>query len=78
MTAQAPGHKEELLEKIRQQFDSAPYPRIPLDESPKNNPNLLYIHSFVTAYYLRHQRVIDTHGKVILDAGCGSGWKSFI
>jgi ubiquinone/menaquinone biosynthesis C-methylase UbiE len=66
----------ELLEKIRQQFDSAPYPRISLDSNPQNNPKLLYIHSLVTAYYLRNQKVIDTKGKVILDAGCGTGYKS--
>jgi hypothetical protein len=26
----------ELREKIRQQFDTGPYPRIPLGKSPKN------------------------------------------
>lgn len=78
MTAQAPGHKEELLEKVRQQFDSAPYPRVPLDKSPKDDSNLLYIHNLVTPYYRRNQKVIETKGKVILDAGCGSGWKSLL
>ncbi|NJO30807.1 MAG: methyltransferase domain-containing protein [Richelia sp. SL_2_1] len=68
----------DLVEKIRQQFDSAPYPRISVDESPKDKPNLLYIHNLVTAYYLRNQKVIDTKGKVILDAGCGSGYKSLV
>jgi 2-polyprenyl-3-methyl-5-hydroxy-6-metoxy-1,4-benzoquinol methylase len=68
----------ELLEKIRQQFDSSPYPRIPLEKSPKSDPNSLYIHNLVTPYYLKNQKVIDTKGKVILDAGCGSGWKSLI
>ncbi|MDB9345591.1 class I SAM-dependent methyltransferase [Nodularia spumigena CS-586/05] len=68
----------ELLEKIRQQFDSAPYPRIPLEKSPKAQPHLLYIHSLVTSYYLRNQKVIDTKDKVILDAGCGTGYKSLI
>lgn len=68
----------DLLEKIRQQFDSAPYPRIPLDKSPKDNPNLLYVHNLVTPYYLRTHKVIDTNGKVILDAGCGSGYKSLV
>ncbi len=66
----------ELLEKIRQQFDSCPYPRIPVDKSPKNNAKLLYIHNLVTSYYLKYQKVIDTKDKVILDAGCGTGWKS--
>ena len=74
MQAQA----SDIVEKIRQQFDSAPYPRIPVDESPKGNPNILYIHNLVTAYYLRNQKVIDTKGKVILDAGCGSGYKSLV
>ncbi|MBE9198232.1 MULTISPECIES: methyltransferase domain-containing protein [unclassified Nodularia (in: cyanobacteria)] len=68
----------ELLEKIRQQFDSSPYPRIPLEKSPKTQPNLLYIHSLVTAYYVRNQKIIDPKNKVILDAGCGSGYKSLI
>ncbi|AFY56296.1 methylase involved in ubiquinone/menaquinone biosynthesis [Rivularia sp. PCC 7116] len=68
----------DLLEKIRHQFDSAPYPRIPIDESPKDKLNTLYIHNLVTAYYFRNQKVIDTKGKVILDAGCGSGYKSLV
>ncbi|MBD2006655.1 MULTISPECIES: class I SAM-dependent methyltransferase [Cyanophyceae] len=68
----------DLLEKIRQQFETSPYPRVPLDKSPKSDPNLLYIHNLVTPYYLRNQKVIDTKGKVILDAGCGSGYKSLI
>lgn len=70
--------QSDLLDKIRQQFDSSPYPRIPLDKSPKNDPNELYIHNLVTSFYLRDQKVIDTNGKVILDAGCGSGYKSLI
>lgn len=70
--------KSDLLDKIRQQFDSSPYPRIPLDKSPKHDPNGLYVHNLVTSFYLRDQKVIDTKGKVILDAGCGSGYKSLI
>ncbi|MEG4531486.1 class I SAM-dependent methyltransferase [Microcoleus sp. D2_18a_D3] len=68
----------ELIDKIRQQFDNAPYPRIPLETSPKNNYQTLYLHNLVTAYYIRNQKVIETEGKVILDAGCGSGYKSLI
>jgi len=66
----------DYIQKMRQQFDAAPYPRIPLDNSPKNNIKLLYIHSLVTAYYLRNQKLIETEGKVILDAGCGTGYKA--
>ncbi|MFS0513691.1 class I SAM-dependent methyltransferase [Nostoc sp. UIC 10607] len=68
----------DLLDKIRQQFDASPYPRVPLDKSPKDDTNLLYIHNLVTPYYLRNQKVIDPKGKVILDAGCGTGYKSLI
>ncbi|MBD1901278.1 MULTISPECIES: methyltransferase domain-containing protein [Cyanophyceae] len=68
----------ELLEKIRQQFENSPYPRTPLDQSPKDDVNGLYIHNLVTSYYLRNQKVLDTEGKVILDAGCGSGYKSLV
>jgi ubiquinone/menaquinone biosynthesis C-methylase UbiE len=70
--------QSDLLDKIRQQFDSSPYPKIPLEKSPKDNPNELYIHSLVTSFYLRDQKVVDTKGKVILDAGCGSGYKSLV
>lgn len=67
----------EAIEKMRQHFDAAPYPRIPLDTSPKNNIKLLYLHNFVTAYYLRNRQLVDTADKVILDAGCGTGYKAF-
>lgn len=63
-------------DKIRQQFDYGPYPRTPLDKSPKEESEVLYIHNLVTPYYLRHRKVIDTKGKVILDAGCGSGYQA--
>ena len=68
--------ESELLEKIRQQFDSAPYPMTPLDKSPKDDGNSLFVHNLGTPYYLRNQKVIETEGRVILDAGCGTGYKS--
>jgi len=67
-----------LLEKIRQQFDFGPYPRIAIDRSPKDNVSQLYFHNFVTPYYLRNQRVINTEQTTILDAGCGTGYKSLV
>ncbi len=66
----------EPLEKIRQQFDTGPYPRVPLEESCKDNYNLLYYHNYTTPFYLRNQQVIDTKDKIILDAGCGTGYKA--
>ncbi len=68
----------ELLEKIRQQFDFGPYPRIPVDRSPKDDVAALYFHDLVTSYYLRNKKVINTEGKVILDAGCGTGYKALV
>jgi 2-polyprenyl-3-methyl-5-hydroxy-6-metoxy-1,4-benzoquinol methylase len=69
----------ELLEKIRQQFKTAPYPRIELETyPPKDNFEALYVHNLVTPYYLRNRKVISTEGKVILDAGCGTGYKSLV
>jgi 2-polyprenyl-3-methyl-5-hydroxy-6-metoxy-1,4-benzoquinol methylase len=65
-------------EKIRQQFDYGPYPRKPLEVSPREEFEDLYVHNLVTPYYLRHRRVIDTQGKIILDAGCGSGYNALI
>ena len=47
----------DLREKIRQQFDTGPYPRIALEESPKNNAKLLYIHNLVNSYYLRNKKL---------------------
>ncbi len=70
--------KSETIEKIRQQFESAPYPRIPVDKSPKKDYELLFYHNFLTPYYLKNQKIIKTEGKAILDAGCGSGYKSLI
>ncbi|GGA40157.1 class I SAM-dependent methyltransferase [Okeania sp. KiyG1] len=70
--------ESELQAKIRQQFDVVTYPRIPVEKSPKDDYEFLYIHNFVTPYYLRNQKVINTEGKVILDAGCGSGYKALI
>ncbi|MFB2969969.1 class I SAM-dependent methyltransferase [Aerosakkonema sp. BLCC-F183] len=66
----------EILEKIRQQFETAPYPRTPLEKSPLGDAKFLNIHNIVNPYYLRNQKVIGTQGKVILDAGCGSGYKA--
>ncbi|MGQ4647757.1 methyltransferase domain-containing protein [Lyngbya aestuarii] len=68
----------DLIEKIRQQFDKTPYPRTPLEQSPKDDLNSLFIHNLVTPYYLVNQKITNTEGKVILDAGCGSGYKSLV
>jgi 2-polyprenyl-3-methyl-5-hydroxy-6-metoxy-1,4-benzoquinol methylase len=68
----------EIKEKIRQHFDHLPYPKIPVEISPKEDYQTLYQNSLVTPYYLRSQAVIDSAGKVILDAGCGSGYQALV
>ncbi|MCS6813232.1 MAG: methyltransferase domain-containing protein [Cyanobacteria bacterium] len=71
-----PSQDAAVLEKMRRQFDAAPYPHIPLDESPLEDLNWLYLHSVVTPYYLRYGQVVNPDGMMILDAGCGSGFTS--
>ncbi|MCS6813700.1 MAG: methyltransferase domain-containing protein [Cyanobacteria bacterium] len=62
-----------VLEKVRQQFDAAPYPNIAPTASINYTADFLFVHNLQTPYYLRHQRVLDTAATTMLDAGCGSG-----
>jgi ubiquinone/menaquinone biosynthesis C-methylase UbiE len=64
----------ELIEKIRQQFDRGPYPRVPLEKSAKDSQSRLYFHNIVTAYYRRNRQIITAADKLILDAACGTGY----
>lgn len=66
----------DLLEKIRQQFNSLPYPNVPIEQSPRHDANALYIHNLITPFYLRNQTLIDSRQVSILDVGCGSGYKT--
>lgn len=64
----------DYLGKTLEQFDSHPYPNIPIEESPKNNLKLLYDGSFVTARYRRDKMVItDLENRLMLDIACGTG-----
>ncbi|NJR69750.1 MAG: class I SAM-dependent methyltransferase [Synechococcales cyanobacterium CRU_2_2] len=67
---------EELLEKIRQQFDFGPYPRIPIESTPKNNLQDLFNHNLITPYYMRYQKLPKLAAPMILDIGCGTGYKA--
>ncbi len=69
-------HLKKHLDSVKQQFERSPYPRQPLEKTPKDNPSYLYRHHFASAYYHRNQQVIDPKDKLILDAGCGSGYKA--
>jgi len=67
---------ESEREIIRQQWETTPYPELPLETSPKNDANSLYLHNLVTPFYLRNHLVLETQGKLILDVGCGTGYTS--
>ncbi len=66
----------ELVEEFHQLFDTEPYPINLLEQFPKPDVAWLYAHNLVSPYYLKNQKVIETEGKLILDAGCGNGYKS--
>ena len=68
----------ELLEKLRQQFDAAPYPKIPLEQTSGGDVNFLHLHDLMVPHYMRSQRIVQPTGKLILDAGCGSGFKALV
>jgi len=63
-----PGH-----DTISQQYDFLPYPEIPVETPVSDRYAALYSHNLVTAYYRRDQHVVESDGRTILDAGCGSG-----
>lgn len=71
-----PVQSEELLEKIRKQFDFGPYPRIPLDATPQGDLQNLFNHNLITPYYMRCQKLPSPTDFSVLDVGCGSGYKT--
>ncbi len=76
MTVPSSESQADFLERMRRQFDFGPYPRYPIETVPSEEGNELFILNLVTPYYLRHGRVVDTAGRFILDAGCGTGYKA--
>jgi 2-polyprenyl-3-methyl-5-hydroxy-6-metoxy-1,4-benzoquinol methylase len=78
MTIPPSESQADFLERMRRQFDFGPYPRYPIDKAPREESNELFIHNLATPYYLRYQKTIDVSGKVILDAGCGTGYKALV
>ncbi|QFZ92971.2 class I SAM-dependent methyltransferase [Synechococcus elongatus] len=68
----------EALERIRAQFDYGPYPRVPLEATPKENYGALAIHDIRSAFYRRDRKLKATEGACILDVGCGSGFKTLM
>jgi SAM-dependent methyltransferase len=67
---------DSLRDRIRQQFDFGPYPRIPLDTDPQQDGALMLRHSWLTPHYLHYGRIPDSRRATILDAGCGTGYRT--
>ncbi len=63
---------EATIQRIREQFDFAPYPKIPVEQKPDRNK--LFRYNMINSFYLRDQQVVSSQGKSILDVGCGSGF----
>ncbi|WP_425217775.1 class I SAM-dependent methyltransferase [Tumidithrix helvetica] len=63
----------DAYDRVRDQYDQAPYPDFPIAYSPRQAINTLFPYDLTTAYYLRDRIVISPKGKLILDVGCGSG-----
>lgn len=69
---------DDIWEKVRQQYDFIPYPEKPIETPIGEDDNLLFVHNLATIYYLAKKQAINPAGKVILDAGCGTGWTSLV
>ncbi len=63
-----------LHTKVAQQYDQVPYPGYPIETSIQSNSDFVALHQIQTPYALIGQPQIQTEGKLILDAGCGTGW----
>jgi len=62
---------------VQAQFDEFPYPNVPIEQTVTDN-FALFANSLTTARYLRDRKVVLPEGKVILNAGCGSGWETLV
>ncbi|MBE9202520.1 methyltransferase domain-containing protein [Synechocystis salina LEGE 06099] len=61
-------------DKSLQQFESYPYPGIPIEEPLNQDIGELYKNCLVTSHYCRDKRVItDLENRAILDVACGTG-----
>ncbi|NER39228.1 MAG: methyltransferase domain-containing protein [Oscillatoria sp. SIO1A7] len=69
---------DDIWEKVREQYDFIPYPEKPIETPIGEDDNLLFVHNLATIYYSAKRQAIDSREKVILDAGCGTGWTSLI
>lgn len=69
--------KTAVSNPVQAQFDEFPYPNVPIEQTVTDN-FALFANSLTTARYLRDRKVVLPEGKVILNAGCGSGWETLV
>jgi ubiquinone/menaquinone biosynthesis C-methylase UbiE len=69
---------DDINDRLRQQFDYSPYPRVPIATTAKEFTHLLFVNSLTTANYIRDRQIVYSEGKQILDVGCGSGVTSLV
>ena len=61
---------------IRARYDANPYPSLPIDTEPRADPTTVFLSSYTTAHYIHSRKFASSEGKVILDAGCGTGFQT--
>ncbi|MGQ9837809.1 MAG: class I SAM-dependent methyltransferase [Cyanobacteriota bacterium] len=59
-------------------YEALPYPNVPLSQTARNALPEMFKMSYTTAQYFRTHAVIEPEGKVLLNAGCGSGWETLM
>lgn len=59
-------------------YEALPYPNVPLSQTARNALPEMFKMSYATAQYLRTHAIVPPEGKVLLNAGCGSGWETLM
>lgn len=59
-------------------YEALPYPNVPLSQTARNALPEMFKMSYTTAQYLRTHTIVPPEGKVLLNAGCGSGWETLM
>lgn len=64
--------------QVRDFYEEIPYPNAPIPESVRNNLDGMFKVNYTTAQYLRTHGIHGSEGKVMLNAGCGSGYETLL
>jgi len=64
------------VERLYRQYERQPYPHTPIEVSCRDDGEGRWLHSLTVACYRRDGQIVDPQGRRILDAGCGSGYRT--